>query len=60
MDKMEFEFPEAENIKPWVWLKYIDDTDFFWTEGENSYEGFLQHLNTLHQNLKFIYENPKT
>ena len=60
MDKMEFEFLEAENIKPWVWLKYIDDINFIWTEGEIKHEDFLQYLNTLHQNLKFTYENPKT
>ena len=28
MDKVEREFLDAENIKSWVWLRYIDDTLF--------------------------------
>ena len=28
MDKMEREFLEAEDVKPWVWLTYIDDIFF--------------------------------
>ena len=60
MDKVEREFLEAEDIKPWVWLRYIDDIFFIWTEGENKLESFLQRLNTFHPNLKFTHEKSKT
>ena len=59
-DKVEREFLEAEDIKPWVWLRYIDDIFFIWTEGENKLESFLQRLNTFHPNLKFTHEKSKT
>ena len=60
MDKVEREFLEAEDIKPWVWLRYIDDIIFIWTEGENKLESFLQCFNTFHPNLKFTPEKSKT
>ena len=60
MDKVEREFLEAEDTKPWVWLRYIDDIFFIWAEGENKLESFLQPLNTFHPNLKFTHEKSKT
>ena len=53
MDKVEREFMEIEDIKPWLWLRYIDDIFFIWTEDEDKLESFLQHLNIFHRNLKF-------
>jgi hypothetical protein len=26
---------EQQEIKPWVWLRYIDDIFFVWLEGED-------------------------
>ena len=60
MDKVEREFLELEDIKPWVWLRYIDDIFFIWTESENKLESFLQRLNTFHPNLKFTHKKSKT
>ena len=60
MEKVEREFLEAEDIKPWVWFRYIDDIFFIWTEGENKLESFLQCLNTFHPNLKLTKEKSKT
>ena len=57
---MEREFLEAEDIKPRVWLRYIDDIFFIWTEGEHKLESFLQRLNTFHPNLKFTHKKSKT
>ena len=39
LDMVEREF--LGNIKPWVWLRYIDDIFFIWTESKNKLEGFL-------------------
>ena len=60
MDKVEREFLEAENIKPWVWLRYTVDIFFIWTKSGNKLESFLQRLNTFHPNLKFTHEKSKT
>ena len=34
MDRVETEFLEKEHLKPWIWLRYVDDTLFVWTHGE--------------------------
>ena len=50
---------EAEDIKPCLWWRYIDDIFLIWTEGENKPESFLR-FNTFHPNLKFTHEKSKT
>ena len=59
MDKVEGAFLESENTKPWVWMRYINDIFFIWTESEDELEGFLQRLNALHPNLKFTHDKSK-
>ena len=56
MDKVESAFLESENTKPWVWMRYIDDIFFIWTESEDELDGFLQRLNAFHPNLKFTHD----
>ena len=52
-------FLNSENTKPWVWMRYIDDIFFMWTESEDEFEGFLQRLNAFHPNLKFTHDKSK-
>ena len=52
MDRIENEFLVSEIVKPWLWLRYMDDMFFVWIEGEDKLEGFLNHLNNFHPNLK--------
>ena len=54
METVETEFLKKEHLKPWVWLRYIDDIFFVWTHDE--FYNFLEHLNSFHPNLKFISE----
>ena len=35
MDKVVTEFLEEEDIKLWIWLRYIDHIFFIWTQGKN-------------------------
>ena len=56
MDMLETEFLEKEHLKPWVWLRYIDDIFFAWTHVEDELYKFLERLNTFHINLKFTSE----
>ena len=48
----------ADDVKPWVWLRYVGNIFFIWTEGEN--KSFLQRLNTFHPDLKFTHKKSKT
>ena len=57
---MDREFLKAEDIKPWVSLRYIHDILFIWTEGEIEFENVLERSNSLHPNLKFTREKSKT
>ena len=50
-------FLQVEDMKPWVWLRYIQDIFFIWTENENKRLGFLRRLNTFHLNLKFTHQD---
>ena len=56
MDRMETEILEKKRLKPWVWLRYIDDIFFVWTHGEDKLDEFLERLNSFHPNLKFTSE----
>ena len=59
MDKLETNFLDKENLKPWVWLRYIDDIFFVWTHGEELLHDLLKRLNEFHPSLKFTYEYSK-
>ena len=54
VDKVEIEFLDKEILKPWVWLRWIDD--IFWTHGEESLPKFIEHLNDFHPGLTFTSE----
>ena len=56
MDRVESDFLASEEIQPWVWLRYIDDIFFVWTEGEEKLREFLERLNSFHPNLKFTFD----
>ena len=51
MDEIETSFFKTQ-LRPFIWLRYIDDIFFIWTPGEV----FLKDLNKFHPNLKFTYE----
>ena len=57
MDKIENDFLDSEIVKPWLWLRYIDDILFIWTEGEDK---LLNCLKNFHPNLKFTHEKSKS
>ena len=53
---MENEFFDSEIVKSWLWLRYIVDIFFIWTEGQDKLEEFLYRLNNFHPNVKFAHE----
>ena len=60
MDRIENGSLDSEIVKSWLWLRYIDDIFFIWTEGEDKLEGFLNRLNNFNPNLKFTLEKSKS
>ena len=60
MDRIENDFLDSKIVKPWLYLRYIDDIFFIWTEGQDKLERFLDRLNNLHPNLEFTHEKSKS
>ena len=56
MDEIETEFLKSQQFQPFLWLRFIHDTFFVWTHGEEKLTQFLNQLNNFHSNLKFIFE----
>ena len=57
MDKTETDFLKTQDLQPFIWLRYIDDTFFIWTHGEAELKRFMEKLNQFLPNLKFTYES---
>ncbi|KAF2901706.1 hypothetical protein ILUMI_04485, partial [Ignelater luminosus] len=47
---------QTASHKPKLWLRCVDDTFVFWTHGREQLNAFLDHLNSIHQKLKFTME----
>jgi retron-type reverse transcriptase len=47
-------------MKPTLWYRYVDDTFVVWPHGEEELHEFLDHLNSIHHNIKFTMEVEKT
>ena len=56
LDYIEKEFLKSEDIQPWIWFWYIDDTFFIWTASEKEVGELLNQLNSFNLNLRFIHE----
>ena len=48
MDQVESEFLKTEIHQLLVWFRYIDDTFFIWTHGQDKLERFLVDFNKFH------------
>ena len=60
MDTVERKFLSQQEIKPLVWLRYIDEIFFVWLKGEDKLLQFMEKLNEFHPSLKFTYEYSRT
>ena len=60
MDRFEIKALEGFHLKPFTWLRFIDDIFMIWTHGEDSLTEFITYLNSLHQSIKFTNEFSKT
>ena len=55
-DLLETKFLENQNLKPLVWLSYIDDIFFIRTHGEENFRNFMAEFNLFSDGIKFSYE----
>ena len=56
MGEVETEFLKSQELQPFLLLRYIGDTFFIWTYGEEKVTQFLNERTNFHSNLKFTYE----
>jgi hypothetical protein len=47
---------ETATHKPLCWFRYGDDTFVIWPHGPGSLAEFLDHMNGVHENIKFTME----
>ena len=55
-EKLLAQFPP----KPYQWWRYIDDIFMVLTHGEDKFEDFINHINSLHSTIKFTHEFSKS
>ena len=48
------------DLKPRIWLRYIDNIFFIWDHGGDELEKWLNYLNKSHKSIKFTAEHSKT
>ena len=56
MGRLENQLLMSVTLKPFSWLRFIDDIYMKWTHGPDSLEDFLQRANRFHPTIKFTEE----
>ena len=56
MDDLERKIISASTLKPYMWLRFIDDVFMIWTHGEERLREFLDFINGFHNSIKFTWE----
>ena len=46
----------SKGLKPFSWLRFIDDIDMKWTHGRETLEAFLKTANSFHSPIRFTAE----
>ena len=56
MEKFEKKALDTYPLKPKFWIRFVDDTRVDWPHGENELKHFLNHLNSISNDIKFTME----
>ncbi|KAK5638722.1 hypothetical protein RI129_013017 [Pyrocoelia pectoralis] len=56
MEWVETRALSTATYKPKLWLRYVDDTFIIWEHGKEKLGEFMQHLNLVHEKIKFTME----
>ena len=55
IDRLERQLILDAHIKPYLWLRYIDDIFMVWTGSEEELSEFLNYINKAHATIKFTW-----
>ena len=56
MGRLENQLIMSVTLKPFSWLRFIDDIDMKWAHGRDSLEDFLQRANSYYPTINFTAE----
>ena len=56
MDRLERRLLSQAQVKPYIWLRYIDDVFMVWTGIELELVEFLNYVNKAHDTIKFTWD----
>ena len=59
MEEFELDTIDNADLRPNLWLRYVDDTFVVWPRGKTALQEFLLHLNSQHPLIKFTMEQEK-
>ena len=59
MDILERKLLSGARVKPYVWLRYIDDIFMVWTGSKEELNQFLNYINGAHRTIKFAWSVSK-
>ena len=59
MGNLEKEFLSRQNLKPQIWLRFIDDIFMIWPHGEDSLKIFVENINSFHPTIKFTADSSR-
>ena len=60
MHLVEQEILQNPRFKPRIWHHFTDDVFIIWTHGKDKLEDFLDHINRVHETIKFTAEYSMT
>ena len=60
MGRVEHQILEGFDLKPLVWLRFIDDVFFIWPHGEESLKRYLTFANSILPTIKFTSESSRS
>ena len=56
MGRLEGQLLKSVALRPFSWLRFIDDTDMKWSHGRETLTAFLDEANNFHPSIKFTAE----
>ncbi|XP_045188274.1 uncharacterized protein LOC123546150 [Mercenaria mercenaria] len=55
MGKFEHDFFQTRDIKPTLWLRFLDDVFMIWDHSLDELHSFINEINSFHPNIKFTH-----
>ena len=56
MGRLETQLLMSDTMRPFSWLRFIDDIDMKWLHGRDNLDTFLQEANSFHSTIRFTAE----